>query len=124
MGLTQYENIAGFLAHFAYKYLRNESDGKVPIFDDKCQSADECVSTALHKLRIVEPATEGIAIRRWRFICKPAEFSTVASRNKSNGESREYLVDAVVGLALQYGSDGNGEKFKVLKASQLNWQKC
>lgn len=106
MSSVQYEDIAQFLAIYAYKYLRSESDGKVPIFDDKFESAGERVSTVLYKLKIVEPASEGVPFRRWRFICKLEEFSAIALKNKPVGESREYLVNAVVGLAAQHGTDG------------------
>lgn len=92
--------------HFnAYKYLRSESDGKVPIFDDICMGAYERVSNALYKLEILTPATPSIPFRRWRFISGPEDFKKIAADNFSKGEKLDCLINAVVRLAAQDGTD-------------------
>jgi hypothetical protein len=103
--IVPYEDIVEFLALYAFKYLRSESDGKVPIFDDICLGAYERVSNALYKLEILEPATPSILFRRWRFISGKEDFKKIAADNFFKGEKLEYLIKAVVGLAAQDGTD-------------------
>ena len=104
--IVPYEDVAEFLALYSYKYRRSESDGQVPIFDDICMSAYERVSNALYKLEILEPADPNVFFRHWRFISKTEDFKKAAADNFSKGEKLEYLIDAVVRLAVQDGTDG------------------